>query len=291
VIRKLYALFLVILFASALHAQETTPTRFLIERIEVRNLHRVSRDIIVSESLLHEGGEYSEQDLRDASLRLSRLPFLLSADFSLEKGSERGKHVLVISIAETKPFFYLFDMRPNLKDESRQVPADYADYLGSDTNEGALGYRVFVGRRGLVHGGVTSRHDNASFTTDYSSVAVGYTQYDVFGTHAFVSLNLRQPFGTAEAGALSPQVVVGIPLTTNQTLTLDYEQTRFRNRTELVGGRYEVDRQDAERLMSLTWTYNTTNQPFVPTRGTLVRVAPLWSARDRALYTWNQIVS
>jgi outer membrane protein assembly factor BamA len=142
-----------------------------------------------------------------------------------------------------------------------------------------------------VHGGVTSRHDNASFTTDYSSVAVGYTQYDVFGTHAFVSLNLRQPFGTAEAGALSPQVVVGIPLTTNQTLTLDYEQTRFRNRTELVGGRYEVDRQDAERLMSLTWTYNTTNQPFVPTRGTLVRVAPLWSARDRALYTWNQIVS
>jgi hypothetical protein len=35
-------------------------------------------------------------------------------------------------------------------------------------------------------------------------------------------------------------------------------------------------------LISLSWTYNSTDEPFVPTRGTLLRIAPLRSMRDRA---------
>lgn len=273
----------------ALPAFAQDPARFFIERIVVRNAHRVSADLVISETLLREGTEYSEEELSAASARLSRLPFLVSADFALEKGSERGRHVLVISIAETKPFFFLIDARPIINEEGRRSLVDYAGHLGAESNDAALGVRMFVGRRGIAHLGLTSRKDGQQFTTDYSAVAIGYTQYDLFGTRAFATVNIRRPFDTVPQGSISPQLVVGIPLTANQTLTFDYEEIRFRRSTQRVAG-VDLTRQDAERLISATWTYNTTDQPFVPTRGTIVRVAPLWAMRDLASYRYNQVV-
>jgi len=69
----------------------------------VRKASRVSPQIVIAESLLREGAEYSEDDLRAASARLRRLPFLLSADFALEKGSERGRYLLAISVVAVAP--------------------------------------------------------------------------------------------------------------------------------------------------------------------------------------------
>ena len=263
-------------------AQEGPPARFFIEKIEVRNAARVSPKIIVSESLLREGAEYSEDDLRAASARLSRLPFLLSADFAVEKGTERGHYVLVINVTETKPFFFLIDARATVVDESRR-DLDYDIDPASEPQDAALGFRWFVGGRGMVHVGLTGRHDRQAFTSDYSAWAIGYTRYDILGTRAFATLNLRLPIDSPAEGLISPQLIAGVPLTANQTLTLDYEDTFFRRDTiHLLDTAFH--RQDAERLVSLAWTYNSTNQPFVPTRGTIVRIAPLRSMRDRASY-------
>ncbi|MBV8517502.1 MAG: BamA/TamA family outer membrane protein [Acidobacteria bacterium] len=280
----LIALALAAVVAAPLQAQDAAPARFFIERIEVRNAHRVSADLIVSESLLRAGAEYTEDELRAASLRLNRLPYLLSADFALEKGSDRGRHVLVITVAETKPFFYFIDARPILNDEQRRTAVDYAGSLGADTSDAAIGYRKFIGRRGVAHIGITSRRDRQEFTTDYSAPAIGYTQYDLFGTRAFATVNLRWPVEPARNPTLSPQVVVGIPLTPKHTLTLDYEETRFSRSTTFINDApYTL--QDGERIVSFAWAYNTTNQPFVPTRGTFVRIAPQWSSRDLASYS------
>jgi outer membrane protein assembly factor BamA len=60
--------------------------RFLIERIDVRKLVHASADVIRAESRLHEGESYAEADLRAASDRVRRLPFMLDAAFSLERG-------------------------------------------------------------------------------------------------------------------------------------------------------------------------------------------------------------
>jgi len=259
------------------------PPRFLIERIEVRNTHRVSADLIKSESLLKEGTEYSEPDLSAAAARLTRLPFLLSAEFKLEKGSSRGQYVLAIVVTETKPFFYLIDAQPTLWDDSRHT-LDYDSDPAIESKDAALGFRWFVGGRGVVYIGTTSRRDRDVFTSDYTAIAIGYTQYDLFGTRAFASINLRRPIDE-HAGRLSPQVVVGLPLTTDQTLTLDYEDTLVQNGTDHILG-LSFRRKEAERLMSLTWAYDTTNQPFVPTRGTLIRVTALHSTHDHTGYTF-----
>ena len=77
---------LLLLAAATLRAEERA-ARFFVERIDVRDAHHVSRDVVIAESRLREGETYSEQELREGNLRLNRAPYLLSADFSLEKGS------------------------------------------------------------------------------------------------------------------------------------------------------------------------------------------------------------
>ena len=278
--------FLTALIALALAApaaaQDAVPPRFFIERIDVRDASRVSPEVIIAESRLREGTEYSESDLRDAAARLGRLPFLLSADFSLERGSDRGLYVLVITVVETKPFFYLLDIRPVFDDDDGYLDIDYGDPLGNGENHGVLGARWFVGRRGAFHAGLFGRDDNQEFTEDYTAAVVGYTQYDLFGTRAFATLNLKRPLLNVPDGALSPQLVVGVPVTPNQTVTLTFDESDFGSDFWSFGEE-EEEQRNTERLVSARWSYNTTNHPFLPTRGTLLSTTPFVSWRDLAV--------
>jgi len=267
-------------------AQDPVEPKFFIERVEVRNAKRVSPDVVIYESRLREGNEYTEADLSDAAARLNRLPFLLSAEFSLDKGVERGQYVLVISIKETRPFFFVIDARPILSSNNNIVDLDYTDRLGGADNNAALGFRWFVGRRGMTHLGLITRDDNREYTRDYSALVAGYTQYDIFGTRAFATINLKRPIGGVSTAVVSPQVVAGIPVSPNQTVTVTYDETRFGSPDEVDAFGTMVEERDEERLVSARWSYNTTNDPFVPTTGTLFSVTPVVAWRDIADYNY-----
>ncbi len=281
--RRIFVPALLILLAGTAFAQDVAPPRFFIERIEVRDASRVSTDVIVAESRLREGMEYSEADLRDAAARLSRLPFLLSADFALEKGSERGRHVLVITVAETKPFFYLLDIVPiysNRYNSDTRIDIVGSDRLGLGQNQGVIGARWFVGRRGAFHAGLFTAEDQHEFTRDYTAAVIGYTQYDIFGSRAFATINIKRPLLESAGAAVSPQVVVGVPISPNQTLTLTYDETRFGTASYGFFNSVTGERRDGDRLISARMTYNTTNHPFLPTRGTLLSITPIVAWRD-----------
>jgi hypothetical protein len=286
----LIAVLTAVVVVTPLAAQDGATERFFIERIEVRNAKRVSTDVVVTESRLRSGQTYSEAELRDASTRLSRLPYLLSVDFSLEKGTERGKHVLVLSITETKPFFYLLDIRPIVSDESRRnggLNVEYTDRLGSIENQGVLGFRWFVGRRGAFHLALTGQDDNRDYTRDYTSLTAGYTQYDLFGTRAFATLNLKRALD-GNGGVITPQIVVGMPLSPNQTVTLQVDGSRYSDTyrasyiVEFPGPVFNADLQSEAGQVSYSakWAYNTTNQPFLPTRGRRISVTPEYFSSD-----------
>ena len=171
-----------------------------------------------------------------------------------------------------------------LREDRGPSRVEYSDDdFGSESKDAALGLRWFIGRRGIVHVGVLSQSDRQAFTRDYSAVAAGYTQYDLFGTRAFVTFNVRLPEGRWAEGTISPQIVAGLPLSANQTLTLEFQDTHFRNDTSTIGG-VEIPRRDAERIVSASWMYNTTNHPFAPTRGTILRITPLRAMRDRSTF-------
>ena len=253
------------------------PARFFIERIDVRNTHRVSHEVIVAESRLREGHTYSELELREAVSRVTRAPYLLSADFSLEKGSERGKYVLVITVNETKPFFYRLDLNPIVSsDAARSVELN--DVTLASDNDIALGVRFFVGRRGEFHAGLEGATDNRSSTEDFTSLLVGYTQYDIFGTRAFVTLNAVRPTKESDSrSAIKPQVAAGVPLSINQTLSLEYDPIEVSSSSLRF----------SQKFATIRWSYNTTNHPLLPTRGTYITFAPIAVWHDRSGVDFN----
>ena len=255
---------------------------FVIERIEVRNAQRVSTRVLIAETTLREGKEYSEEDVGAAVARLNRLPFLLSADFALEKGTENGRRVLVINVTETKRLSFLVDARGLLGDAShRTIDYDF-DRPGGSNDAAAVHW--FAGDSGMFHFAMAVRRGRQSFMARYTAWELGYTRYNLFGTGAFATINIRTPVDSVNEGRYTPQIVAGIPLTARQTLTVGSYDTSFVRETVHIFGN-DLHTLRAERVVSLAWTYDTTDQPFAPARGTLVRVAPIRLMIDRASYT------
>src|SRR5687767_15591442 len=85
--------------------------RFTIERIEIRNAQRIDAGLLAAETLLREGSEVSEEDVRAGVRRLTRLPFVFTADYTLEPGSEDTRRVVVITVRENHRYWILLDGR------------------------------------------------------------------------------------------------------------------------------------------------------------------------------------
>jgi len=253
--------------------------RFFIERIDVRNAHRVSPHVIIDETTLMEGKEYSEEDVRVGVARVNRLPFVVSADFALEKGTDEGRRVLVINVTEMRRLSFLVDARGLLGNESHRT-LDYDFDRPGESNDAASA-RWFAGDRGMLHFTMAVRRGRQSFAARYTAWEIGYTRFDVLGTGAFVTVNIRTPVDSVNEKRFSPQLAAGLPLTPSQTVSVEYHDTSFiRDTLNLFGT--QLNELQEERVISLAWTYDTTDHPFAPLRGTLVRVAPIHQMTDRA---------
>jgi hypothetical protein len=255
---------------------------FTIDRIEVRNAHRVLPSVIAAETLLRAGRDYSEENVRAAVARLERLPFLASADYSLENGAGEAHRVVVITVREVRPFSFLGDGRFIVLDETTSLPqkTDY-DYTDPTTQwkDAALGVRWLAGGHGYAHAAMTVLRTRQGFAKNYAAWEFGYTHHDLFGTRLFATVNIRTPVDSVNERNFSPAVIVGMPLTANQTVTADFEDTVFvKGTVQRLGVSFRE--LHAENRRSVTWTYDTTDGPFVRTRGRFVRIMPYRWMRD-----------
>ena len=243
---------LLLLCAPVARAEE----RFLIERIDVRHLVHASAEVIRAETRLREGETYAEGELRAASDRVRRLPFVLDDTFSLERGSVRDAYVLVITVTETHPLFYQLEMVPFFDSRNAIGPIDFDQILGA---------RWFGGRRDVFHLAGLGHQSERPFETDYVALQAGYTRYGLFHDRAFATLtvNRLKPKGNGKA-PIVPGALVGISLTPNQTLTVSYTEN------DSGGPNRRVDRIFEPRL-----AYNTTNHPYFPSQGSLISIAPV----------------
>jgi len=250
--RRLLCLLLLLGGASASYAED----RFLIERIDVRKLVHASADVIRAESRLQEGNSYVEADLRAASDRVRRLPFVLDAVFSLERGSVRDSYVLVITVSETRPFFFRYQLIPFF---------ETSDDVGAVDNDALVGARWFAGSRGVFHVAGIAHQSDRPFEASYISAQAGYTRYGLFHDRAFATLTLDHfsPRETHGKGGTLPGGLMGIWLTQNQTLTLSYHGVDSGS-----NGR-------TEKIFESRLAYNTTNHPEFPSEGSLLSIAPI----------------
>ena len=267
--RLILALLTAMLAATALAADDPAP-QFFIERIDVRNTRHATPAIIVAETRLRENQTYSEASLREASYRVARLPFVLRAEYSLEKGSRRDAYVFVITVFETKPFFFDVDLTGSYGE----------DWDGSTHLNGysdlVLGGRLFAGTRGVFHAAVGSvRPIDNGHGDDLRTVQVGYTQYDLFGSRAFATFDLSYGYSGTSGSQPSPSLsmLVGIPITGNQTLTAGVQRSSWEVTGRTIFGGEKMTFEGHANSGTLNWSYNTTNSPFFPTRGEMLSIS------------------
>lgn len=260
-IRSLILAFLLLAATVPVAAQEAEGVaRFYIDAIAVEGVRWASERVIVAETRLQAGREYTEPELRDAAARATRLPFVLRIEPRIEKGAQRGAYRLVLAVTETKPLFF---------------GATYLDeYDQRDVRQFTVGARRFVGRSGMIHGAASTLLDDQLYE-------LGYTQYDLFGSGVFVATTLEYGADVFNAPGvvrnttlderLTAQVVAGVPLRGNHTLRATFlsvpaavaSETPFEE--QAPGESLEAERANTTEL---SWIYDSTDDPLFATRGT-----------------------
>lgn len=258
--------------------------RFTIERVEVRNARHTSERYLAAETMLREGSEASEDDVRAAVRRLARLPAVFAAEYTLEQGSDESRRVVVITVRENRRFWFLVDGR------FAQVyePVDALDYdfpdPAADWKHAAAGARWLFNDGGVAHFGMTVLRNRHWFRKNYSAYELGYTRHRILGTPLFATVIARSPVDSLEEKTFTPEVIVGMPLTANQTVKLEYEDASFRRDTFRIAGT-DFRRLQFERNLAASWTFDTTDQPFAPMRGTFMKIEPFVWMGDRASFS------
>jgi len=246
--------FALLLFALPASAQTEdpaldAPARFLIETITVEGADRpASREIVAKESRIATGTEVDEEDLRQAIYRVKRLPFVVDADFTLRKGSERGRYELVIRIEMASSI--VVDLTGG-----RNFAAGYPLTLKGFDWYGTLGARRFIGSHGYAFGSIDR----------FRNLQVGYTQFHLFGPGSYLSLvtgkNLEDKTGSYGLSALA-----GKPLTATQALRASVS--------------YSTSDQFDSGSADLDWLFDTTDDPLLPAQGDALSVSALYGSND-----------
>lgn len=259
-----------VLLASAAVARDAPV--FLIEKIHV-DTERLSPEIILSESLLREGREYSEHDLREAVHRIHRLPFVLLAEFSLEKGSERGRYELNIKIYETRRWFFqvggTWQTDEQISRIDPRLGTDLDGRIGEtgDDFRSLVGRRFAVGKRGLLF---------ATFGGEDGAFSLGYQQFNLFDRNILLSLSVGgiEEIGTVAVGDSSwgARAQLGIPIRGNHALRILAGYSEF-ERLFFFGS----DIGSSEREAEIVWVFNSLDDPVMPRDGKLFEAGLTWS--------------
>jgi len=259
---------------------------FLIESIEVEGGSRAADRIVIAESRLHLMQTYGESDLRAAMARIQRLPFIVSTDFRLAKGTAPGRYALIIRIRRMTPFF--LDAETNAQwvhlTRVETTPSGGFRFVSRiarrDENHVIAGARVFTGANGVL----TATGERVSLRNDRYTLT--FSEYDLFGTRASITAiasYLESPGAVRSGDPLARndwhhrdnvtfEIIGVLPITGSDSLRAAWQH-------EELPGRYNAispsDGQFHYVLTSLPeiskerfWIHDTTNDPLMPARGT-----------------------
>jgi hypothetical protein len=278
------AALLVAAFAAPLAAGDVPS--FLIESFQVTGGSRAADRIVIAESRLVAGQTYDETQLRDAMARIQRLPFIVSTNFRLAKGTAPGTYVLVIAIRRMSALFI----------DAEQTSTWSPTFAGFEAAPGGFrtvevvrrfddrrlvaGFRTFAGANNVIAGTaerVSYRNDRYTLT---------FSSYDLFGTRASITAlasYLSDP-GANRSGDpsarndwhhrddLTWEVVGVIPVTGADSLRVSWQHSeypsKFNEFSPETGRSHYTLLSSPQIEKQFFWIHDTTNDPLLPTRGT-----------------------
>jgi len=278
------------------------PASFRIETITVETTREAAAGIIEAETLLEEGGTYDEADLRQAVSRVHRLPFVLGADFSLRKGSERGSYELVIQAHTARWFFFDHGYQFARFDQLYALETNFGSNEYFNVNQtGLIGSRVFLGRSGVLYVSFGLQQDSVN---DESGGQVGYTQYDLFGRGIVANISYARhaccgtlvlPFGIDPNLAAwdweeddQASLSLAIPLSAHRSLQLGWTERQGEGGQHhrilipsfgFLDGVFFAGDQSFRRV-DARWVQDTSDDPLLPSRGTVLSAGLEYSSYE-----------
>jgi len=132
VVRAVFASLIVTAFGPAcrLARGADQDTNLIVEDVQCRGNVSTSCKFIRGHLYLQAGRLLDEDEVKDAKLRLSALPNFRSVDIHLEKGSEKGRVVVVIEVAEANSFTMALVLGTSLRrnTDSQTFAARFSDH-------------------------------------------------------------------------------------------------------------------------------------------------------------------
>lgn len=279
---RLSKLLSLVWWLAAIGIQGNEENSFFVESIEFKGVRYVSQSILRAELKLEEGAYYTEEELKNGQYRLDRLTFIWRSEIALRKGSKRGAYRLVITIEETRRFFW--HLETNLvytSERYTEVDEPGSGLLHLQTSILSLGYRWFFRKSELRL---------------QAPGLVSYLNYDLFGTGAVLNTGFgptpgkwdrddsfgRSPFPVngeladivLESSDLLGYISFSFPLGGDHWLHAnafsgggELESLNLLTMPDLAFENTEISFGNA----SINWSYNRTDHPTFTTSGLVLQ--------------------
>lgn len=271
------------LAAAMLCALVTPPTSaasvgdMVVEDLLCRGNAATSCDFILGHVYLGRGDDVDEAELQNAQLRLSTLRTFESVSIYLEKGSERGKAVVVIEVVEADPI-------------GTEWLLGASHRLGSfrSVTAGRLLHQNLFGAGKLADLSVVASVPLDGPTQEAYSASLRYADPHLFGSKRYFAIagigygdgNFEDRYGNvAESEVLSFGVSLGRRLWDFSYLIVGYG---YRAHIDQRSGRwqddgtFEIREERNPHVFDVLYGWNSEDDLYFPTRGSSFHIGGAW---------------
>jgi outer membrane protein assembly factor BamA len=280
---------LLLLVSTLASAQERADRLLTVERLACRGNNSTSCDSILGHVYLNVGDPVDEREIREATLRLSWLRNFDSVSIYLEKGTERGRAVVIVEVSEARPLEY----HASLGLYSR------AGDFGANVGAGATHYNLFGKGRILdFHAGGFRTFDGDN-TGQGIGANLDYIDPHLFGTKRFfmqAGVGFQNQRNELENGdvfdvdAIRINLSYGLRLWSFSYITAGYQlrpATDIFTRRQQHDGTVEVHTPRNHGGPTASFGWNTEDDSYFPTRGSQLNFGYFRSFTGRDDYTFS----
>jgi hypothetical protein len=274
------ALAAIVLFA-ALTPLARAADALVVEDLRCRGNAATSCDFILGHVYVGRGDLLDENELQNARLRLSTLRTFQSVSIYLEKGSERGKAVVVIEVVEADPIVSEW-----LLGASHRLGAFRS------VTAGRLSHQNLFGAGKLADLSVVAVTPLNGPSEERFSASLRYADPHLFGSKRYfatagvlyVDSDVSTRYGNfGEAEVLRFGATLGRRLWDFSYLIVGYG---YRPHLDVFSGNwqndgtFELDRQRNRHVFDVLYGWNSEDDLYFPTRGSSFHIGGGWSAGD-----------
>jgi hypothetical protein len=276
------------LAAAMLCALQTPPTwaasagAMVVEDLLCRGNAATSCDFILGHVYLGRGDDVDEAELQNAQLRLSTLRTFESVSIYLEKGSERGKAVVVIEVAEADPIATEWMLGASHRlGEFRSVAA------------GRLLHQNLFGAGKLADVSVVALTPLNGPSSEVYTATLRYADPHLFGSKRYFAIadaryvdeNRENRYGNfLENDMLRFGVTLGRRLWDFSYLLVGYGyRARLDQRTGnwQEDGTFELREEHSRHVVDVLYGWNSEDDLYFPTRGSSFHIGGGWDLDDK----------